>query len=329
MKLVLGRLPKLDDCLYITNRYKHNHKACISIPSEYAHLLFQALQHDGLITAGDIHELERSLEDWDRVTFDLLEMISIRHEWLFNHLRRWFTSTVENDEEKVFVPIVPGFPNVSLLQCFSFKKKSCYVLDIRDANVNFGLLKSVINLLDDVYIVSDDIVLNPDIIIVSEHVNTITLRSIYHEPYKLANKVLKLEDGRYKVTEDDVVEFLDECFTIPTCSERCKRVDILDVVFRTKSRDYSGEIEEMLCELWESCLAEANLRDRLMERLDGDYYMARVALHLLLHYNLITYTVTPAGRVYMISTKAMRLLLDRAKARREAREGEEEREGNT
>ena len=141
MKLVLGRLSKLDKCLYITNRIKPNSKPCISIPIQYAHLLLQALREDGVITANDAVELLNDLADSEeeRVDLELLERISLRRNNVFLYLRGFFSKLGEEEAvEKngnLILPIIPGLANTSLIQVFTFRRDR-YVIDIRDFNVS-------------------------------------------------------------------------------------------------------------------------------------------------------------------------------------------------
>jgi hypothetical protein len=321
MRLVLGGLPKLYDALYLTNRLKPTAKPCISIPKAYSHMLFQALYYDNLFSLNDIQELEKiigEMED-DRVSLEYLEAFSNKHNDLFLHLRGYFKeydSDIEKNGENTVLPIVPGLVNTSLLQTLTYHRKS-YVIDIRDLNINLGFLKSIIQLLDNAYIVSDKLIMYSDEIIIG-NVDISTLRNLSHEPYNFINKIARLEHGRYKIISNSIPEFLSETRFKPSYIYP-GHVDIIEKAFTV----YADDIENILYNIWtDGFITEQNLLQTLTDLFSekfGDMtetdYASKVTIYLLLRYNLLEYVNTPAGRQYYVTIKAMRNILQRIKSR--------------
>ncbi len=317
MTLVLGGLPKFkDNTLYLTNRLRSKGDPCIDIRRSYIHMLFQALYYDNLISLPDIQYLERIMPDVeDRVSLIDLEALSDRHSELFLHLRGYFKPyNPGSDETNIILPIIPGLANTSLLQSLVYNRKR-YVIDTRNNGININFLKSIVNTLDgEVYVVSDTIILNPLEIIVGRDVDLNILRNLSHEPYNLLKKTLNLSSGRYKV-KSKAPEFLREQIHTPEY-EKAEPVDILEHVFVSGERDYSNDVENILYSIWTNgSMTEVDLINSLLEVFEEDY-IVRVVLYLLLRYGLISYTTTPAGRQYMITVKAMRVILERNKERR-------------
>jgi len=321
MKLVLGGLPKLDNALYITNRLKPTLKPCIFLDKAYSHLLFQALYHDNLISLNDIQEFERiigELEE-DRISLDQLEAFSNRHDNLFLHLRGYFKEydlDIDESDENIVLPIIPGLVHTSLLQALTYHRRS-YVIDIRDFNINLGFLKSVIQLLNDVYIVSDKLIINSTEMIIG-NVDINILRNLSHEPYNFINKVARLEHGRYKIINDSIPEFLSETKFKPSY-EHPEHVDVIEKAFT----EYADDIENLLYNIWtDGFITEQNLLQTLTDLFSERFedmaetdYASKVTIYLLLRYSLLEYVNTPAGRQYYVTVKAMRNILQRIRSR--------------
>ena len=347
MKLVLGGLPKLPQALYLSNRLKPNNKPSIDIHLRHIHMLFQALYYDNLITASDIQYFEKIIPDTlhemffreredgevDRILLTELEAFVDKHAELIMHLRGYFKpydQSVNGNNDNIILPIIPGLANTSLLQCLVYRRKN-YIIDLRDNGVNLNFLKSIIGALDgEVYIVSNTIILNPYEIIVG-NVDINVLKNLSHEPYNYLNKVIRLGVdakgnymGIYKV-KGNAPELINSCKTYNAEYVSEEPVDALKPGFKVKN-DYSNDIENLLFDIWSNgAYTEPNLLNALMDifkKSKNNDFISRTALYLMLRYGLLTYSTTPTGRLYTVSLKGMRILLEREERRRKG--GEED-----
>ena len=318
MKVVLGKLPRLNNSVYLTLRGK---RPPLILPKQLIQLLSNALILDRVIwfsQANDIlsyYDLLPSL-----VNFEQLEAYVYSLESLFKLMRYYFSSKPLTFKRlPLFLKMRLNLPHTSLLTLlnpqFEEFKVEHFVIDMRKCRVDDNFLKAIIELLErhsEVYLVKDRVDgINYETVVPADYPRLLLSRVLDPRARDkvMRSKSMLIKPGIYYTVEDCNVDFLnDNEIEDVRVRESVEELDYLKIVFN----EHASSVYAVLDELVElGSLTYRNFSDSLTNQFRKD--TARWVFSLLVRVGFIQLIRTSGGLEVYPTERAYRVVLHEAR----------------